>query len=135
MFFKFSLCLFEILYKFNSNVVLHLRDHFIISYDLKHLHLNIVYHVSLHPIVCGLSRYICKQLIKSMGIYLFPCSHRGQCIITHNIVWNVFASIVREVNVNFMFCESKHMSSCYLPSSFCIDGQVLCSPQMVPHFN
>jgi hypothetical protein len=135
MFLKFSLCLYEILSRFNSSVVLHLPDHFIISYDLKHLHLNIVYHVSLlHHIVCGLSCCIYKQLIKSMGIYLFPCSHRGECIITHNIVWNVFASIVRQVNVSFMFCENKHMFSCYLLYSFCIDGWVLCSPQIVSTF-
>jgi hypothetical protein len=37
-----------------------------------------------------------------------------------------FASIVREVNVSFMFCENKHMSSCLR-----INGWVLCSPQMV----
>jgi hypothetical protein len=86
-FFQLSLCLFEILSRFNSNVVLHLPDHLIISYDLEHLQLNIVYQVSLlHPIVCVLARCICKQLIKSMGIYLFSCSHGGECIITHNIV-------------------------------------------------
>ncbi len=109
---KLSLCLFEILSRFNSNAILHLPDHFIISYDLEHLHLNIVYQISLlHPIVCGLACCICKLLVKSMGIYLFPCFHGGECIITHNIVWNVFL---------FPLLGKSMLVSCFVKANTCL---------------
>jgi hypothetical protein len=47
-----------------------------------------------HPLVFGITHYIFGQLLNPMGIHLLCCAHGGEKIASHDVIWDVFASIV-----------------------------------------
>jgi hypothetical protein len=50
-----------------------------------------------HPLAFGLSHYIYGQPLDPMGIHLLCCVHGGEKITSHNVVWDAFASIMKDV--------------------------------------
>ncbi len=49
-----------------------------------------------HPLILGMSHYICNQPLDLMRTHLFPCDHGGEKIISHDIEQDVFAAIARD---------------------------------------
>jgi len=50
-----------------------------------------------HPLALGLSNCICGQPLDRMGIHLFFCTHGRERTTSHDVVWDAFASIMRDV--------------------------------------
>jgi hypothetical protein len=48
-----------------------------------------------HSLTLGLSHCIYGQPLDLMGIHLFHCTHGGERMLSHDVVWDAFASIVR----------------------------------------
>jgi len=49
---------------------------------------------SLHPLTLGLSHCICEQ---PLGMHLFLCAHGEKKTTSHDVVCDVFASIMKDV--------------------------------------
>lgn len=49
-----------------------------------------------HPLIVGMSHYICNQPLDLMRIHLFPCDHGGEKMTLHDIVQDVFVAIARD---------------------------------------
>jgi hypothetical protein len=47
-----------------------------------------------HSLALGFSHYISGQSLDPMGIHLFHCVHGGERMASHDVVWDVCASIV-----------------------------------------
>jgi hypothetical protein len=67
-----------------------------------------------HPMIIGLTHYICGQSLNLMGIHILQCFHGKKCIIFHD-VQNVFLLIVKDVKFH-IFHEYTHIFPIYLPS-------------------
>jgi len=50
-----------------------------------------------HSLALGLSNCICGQPLDPMGIHLFGCTHGKERTASHDVVWDAFASIMRDV--------------------------------------
>ncbi len=48
-----------------------------------------------HPLVLGVSHYICSQPLDPMGIHLFRCAHGEEKMASHDVVQIVFVTIVK----------------------------------------
>jgi hypothetical protein len=49
-----------------------------------------------HPLVLGVSQYICSQPLDPMGIHLFHYVHAKERMALHDVVQNVFVAIVKD---------------------------------------
>ncbi len=68
-----------------------------------------------HPMIIGLTHYICGQSLNLMGVHLLQCSHGNECTTFHDVVQNTFISIVK--NVKFcIFREYTHVFPIHSPS-------------------
>jgi len=65
-------------------------------------------------LVLDLSHYICGQPLDPMGIRLLCCAHGGEKIVSHDLVWDAFASITRIASFH-VTCEQTHI---FLPPTF-----------------
>jgi hypothetical protein len=85
-----------------------------------HLVLNnfsYVMHTNLgffHPLALGLSHCIHGQPLDPMGIYFFHCIHHGERTVSHDAMWDAFASIMKNVCFHAA-CEQTHI---LLPPTF-----------------
>jgi hypothetical protein len=61
-----------------------------------------------HPIVHNFSQCICSQPIDSTRIHLLCCDHWEECVVAHDIIWDSFASIVRDVRFHVLH-EQTHV--------------------------
>jgi hypothetical protein len=61
-----------------------------------------------HPLVLGVSHYICSQPLDPMGIHLLHCVHGGERMALHDVVWNVFMAIVKDVGFHVSW-EQTHI--------------------------
>ncbi len=50
-----------------------------------------------HPLILGVSHCICSQPLDPMGIHLFHGVHGGERTGSHDVVRDVFATIVRDM--------------------------------------
>jgi hypothetical protein len=50
-----------------------------------------------HVLPFGLSHYIYSQHLDPMGIHLFCCDNGGEKITSHNVVWDAFAFITKNI--------------------------------------
>ncbi len=50
-----------------------------------------------HPLVIGMSHYICNQPLDPMGIQIFHYAHGGKKMASHNVVRDVFTAIAKVV--------------------------------------
>jgi hypothetical protein len=50
-----------------------------------------------HPLALGFLHYIYGQPLHSIGIHLLRCAHGEKRMVSHDVVWNTFASIVIDV--------------------------------------
>jgi hypothetical protein len=102
-----------------------------------HLALDVFYFVSCirlglpHPLTLKLIHYICGQPLNLVGTHLLCCSHGGEWIASHNVVQNVFTSIVKDT----WFHVSKPMSFYYPLFNFFTNGLTSCNSWWHPHFN
>jgi len=55
-----------------------------------------------HPLVLNLTHYIYDQLLDPMGIHLLHYVHGGERVISHDVIWDVFASIVKNVRFHIL---------------------------------
>jgi hypothetical protein len=55
-----------------------------------------------HPLTLGLTHCIYDHSLDPMGIHFFCCAHSGESIVSHDVVRDVFASIVRVVNFHVL---------------------------------
>jgi hypothetical protein len=55
-----------------------------------------------HFMVHGLFRCICGQPIHLTRIHLFCCVHGGGHVATHDVVWDLFASIARDAKFHVL---------------------------------
>ncbi len=82
---------------------------------------SIVLHIWLvlpHPLALGLSHCIHVQVLDLMGIQLFHYAHGGERMISHDVVSNAFAFIVKDVRFHVL-CEQTHVHSPLL-FQFCV---------------
>ncbi len=49
-----------------------------------------------HPLVLGVSHYICNQPLDVMGIHLLRCAHGGERKVSHDVMQDVFMNIARD---------------------------------------
>jgi hypothetical protein len=56
----------------------------------------------------SLGCYIYDQPINAMGIHLFQRSFRRECNASHDIIWDAFVSIIKDVGFH-VFCERTHV--------------------------
>jgi hypothetical protein len=61
-----------------------------------------------HPLTLGLSYCICGQLLDAIRIHFFHCSHGGESMVSHDVVWDAFASIARVVGFHVLH-EQTHI--------------------------
>jgi hypothetical protein len=61
-----------------------------------------------HFMARGLFRYICVYPINLTSVHLFHCVHGGKHITTHDVVWDSFASFVKDVGFHVL-CEQTHV--------------------------
>ncbi len=107
-------------------VILSFHLAFNFFYSVLHIRLGVP-----HPLTLGLIHYICGQTLNLMGTHLLCCSHGGEWIASHNVVQNVFTSIVK----NTWFHVSKPMSFYYPLFNFFFGGLTSCNSWWHPHFN
>ncbi len=50
-----------------------------------------------HLLIFGLSHYIYGQPLDLMGIHLFCFAHGGEKMTSHNVIWDAFVSITKDV--------------------------------------
>jgi hypothetical protein len=50
-----------------------------------------------HPLVIEMSHCICNQPFDPMGIHILHYVHGGKRMASHNVVWDVFTTIARDV--------------------------------------
>ncbi len=55
-----------------------------------------------HPLVLGLTHYICGHPLNPMGIHLLHCTHGGEKTTSHNVIRDAFMSIVRDVRFHIL---------------------------------
>jgi hypothetical protein len=72
-----------------------------------------------HPMVCGLSWCICSQPIDLLRIHVFHYVHGANCTTTHDVVWDSFTSIVRDVEFHVLH-EQTHVFSMPCLQSYCV---------------
>jgi len=70
--------------------------------------------LGLLGLVFEMIHYICGQPLDPTRIHLFRCSHGGEWIASHNVIQDVFASIMR----NARFHVSCEQINVLLPPSF-----------------
>ncbi len=63
-----------------------------------------------HPMTCDFFLCICSQAINSTWLHLCCCAHRGERMATHDVVWNSFTSIIRDVRFHVL-CKQLHVLS------------------------
>jgi hypothetical protein len=61
-----------------------------------------------HSIARNFSQCICGQAIDLTWIHLLCCVHGGERTTTHDIIWNSFVSIARDVRFHVL-CEQAHV--------------------------
>ncbi len=76
-----------------------------------------------HPLTLGLIHYICGQPLNLVGTHLLCCSHGREWIASHNVVQDIYTSIVKDT----WFHVSKPMSFYYSLFKFFIDELTSCS--------
>ncbi len=77
----------------------------ILSFHLTSYVFSFALHTKLslpHPLAFGLTHWICGQLLHLVGTHLFYCAHVGECIASHNIIWDGFASILRDMGFHVL---------------------------------
>ncbi len=55
-----------------------------------------------HPLVLSLAHCIYSQLVNPMGIHRLHYVHGGERIVSHDVIWDVFVSIVRDVRFHIL---------------------------------
>jgi hypothetical protein len=50
-----------------------------------------------HPLVFGVSHCICSEPLDPIGIHLLCCTHCGERMASHDVVWDVFTTITIDV--------------------------------------
>jgi hypothetical protein len=55
-----------------------------------------------HPIICGFFLCISSQPIDLLRIHIFHCAHGAKRTTIHDVVWNSFTSIVRDVGFHVL---------------------------------
>jgi len=84
----------------NESLVVCLPNHLFYPFGFKHFFLHDVMCTKLglpHMLTFGLSHYIYGQPLDLMGIHLFCCTHGGEKMTSHNIIWHAFVSIMKDV--------------------------------------
>jgi hypothetical protein len=61
-----------------------------------------------HPLVLGVSHYICSQPLDPMGIHLLPCVHGGERTTLHYVGRDVFVAIMKDVKFHVLW-EQTHI--------------------------
>lgn len=74
-----------------------------------------------HPLVFRVTHYIGGQTLDLARNHLLCCSHGGKWIAPHDVIWNAFTLIMRD-----MFQMNKPMSFHHLPFNFLIGGLTSC---------
>jgi hypothetical protein len=82
-----------------------------------------------HPLALGLSHFIYGQPLDPMGIHFFNCTHGGEIMVSHDAMWDAFASIMKKFV--FMLHVNKPTFFCLLPSNLHANGLTLCFQLMV----
>jgi hypothetical protein len=83
------------------------------------------------PLTLRLIHYICDQPLNLVGTHLLCCSHGGEWIISHNVIQDVFTSIVKDT----WFHVSKPMFFYYSLFNFFPNGLISCNSWWHSHFN
>jgi len=69
-----------------------------------------------HPIIIGLTHYICGQSLSLMGIHLLQYFHGKECTTFHDVVWNTFFILLKMSN--FIFFVNIHIFSQFIRPHF-----------------
>ncbi len=69
----------------------------------------------------------CTYPIDLMGIHLLHCSHGNERTRTHDVICNIFATIVQDVNFHMGQKQLHFLQPHSIPL---VDELILCSPQM-----
>jgi hypothetical protein len=86
-----------------ENLVICLPYHAMLSYAFKCFLLNIVDQVTPpHPLILSLTHYIRGEMLDPLGIHLFWCAHGGERTTSHDVVQDVFTSIVRNARFHVL---------------------------------
>jgi len=72
-----------------------------------------------HLMVCDLSWCICSQPIDLLRIHIFRCAHGVKRTTTHDVVWDSFTSIVKDVEFHVLH-EQTHVFSMSSLQSYCV---------------
>ncbi len=70
-----------------------------------------------HPLVLGVSHYICNQPLDPLGIHLLCCTHGGEKMAFHDVVRNVFMVIVKDAGFHVSQEQTHVLSPLALQSS------------------
>ncbi len=72
-----------------------------------------------HPLNLSLSHCTCGQPLDLMGIHLFRCTHGGERTTCHDVVQDVFASIMRDTRFHILREQIHVLPSPILQSTCC----------------
>jgi len=70
-----------------------------------------------HSLALGLTHCIYGQLLNPMEIHLFYCTHGGERTTSHDVVWDLFASIARDARFHFLWLQTHVLSLPFLQFS------------------
>jgi hypothetical protein len=61
-----------------------------------------------HPLVLGVSHYVCNMCLDPMGIHLLCCTHGGERTTLHVVMWDAFEAIVENMRIHDLW-EQTHV--------------------------
>ncbi len=70
-----------------------------------------------HPLALSLTHCIYDQLLDPMQIHLFRYAHGGEKTTSHDVIWDAFASITRDVGFHVLWEQTHILPPPYLQSS------------------
>jgi hypothetical protein len=82
-----------------------------------------------HPLILRVSHCICSQHLDPMGIHLLHCIYGEERMASHDVVWDVFAIIMKDVR--FHVLRNRPMPFHPLPYNLCVVKSTLCYQSMV----
>jgi hypothetical protein len=77
-----------------------------------------MFHLDYHIFQLQASLHLFSHPIDLMDIHLFHCTHGNEHMKTHDVVHNIFATIMQDVGCH-MGWKQLHMSSSTMFNSFC----------------
>jgi hypothetical protein len=72
-----------------------------------------------HTLVLEVSHCICSQPFDLMGIHLFHCEHGGERMASHDVVWNAFVAIAKDVRFHILRKQTHVLLPLALQSLHC----------------